>query len=553
MKPTISWRLCSIPRVIFREIVLTAVYSSATVLQKGVVLMGKWLTLSTMLFLLSFLPARQETDNQCVALVNQAFASLAANCPDVASNQACYGFQQVRLTPDDKLVFNKSGARADLSSITKLQTGALNLSSNQWGISLLHVQGSLPTSLPGAVYLLMGDVQLENRVSRESAFTPAAPFQVAAVVGANVRAEPNPNGRIIGSVAAGTMHDADAKSVDGRWLRVVFGNAPGWMSMQVARADGDLAALPVLQPESFSPAQNFCLRGNTDLSDCGIPSLLLLQAPDNLPIIVRANGVDIRVTDTTALRLLPEQNMRLLVLAGTARFGAQIIPAGFTASLHLNADGCSPSEATPEIYPMTAQEIASLQSLEGLNAPILYRAVGIPSQADIQVVSRDFFGVVYGPAAGQIPCARLRPLSPLDRAPYGQTSFFWDKVLAADTYRLKIYDAQGALLGTYDTNINNGNITVDMAAPGFGDGSAFAWEVDALLRGQLACTSKRVSFLRDAPQPQPVANPANNGNNQPSSPGKLPTATFPVQATTTPSNPGTLPTASLPPATPPPP
>jgi hypothetical protein len=512
--------------------------------------MGKWLTLSTLLFVLSFLPVRQQADTQCVALVNQAFASLAANCKDVGRNRACYAFQPARITPDESAAFTRPGAQSDLYPVTELQTGALNLSSRQWGISLLHVQGSLPGALPGAIYLLMGDMQLENRVPAESAFHPFTPIQVTAVVGANVRAEPNPTARITGSVSAGTTLDADAKSVDGKWLRVVSGNAPGWMSVQVVRTGGDLSTLPVLQPGNFSPAQNFCLRGNPSASDCGVPSLLLLQAPDNPPITLRANGVDIRITDTAMLRLLPDQNMQLMVLAGTAGFGAQIIPAGFTANIHLGADGCSSSSAVPDIYPMTTAQIESLKPFERLNAPILYREIQVPTQAEIQAVSRDFFGVVYGPAAGQIPCVRLRPLAPLDRAPYGLTTFFWDKALAADTYRLKIYDAQGALLGSYDTNINNGNITVDLSAPGFGEGTTFFWEVDALLKGQLACASKRISFIRDAAPPQPVVNPANNSSppNSSGSPGMLPTASA-LPAATMP--PGQGPTATLPPATPP--
>jgi hypothetical protein len=515
--------------------------------------MSKWLTLSTLLFVLSFLPVRQETDNQCMALVSQAFASLSANCQHVGNNQVCYAFQQVNITSDNALAFDKPGERSDLYNVTKLQTSALNLSSGQWGMSLLNVQGGLPAALPGALYLLMGDVQLENRVSAGAALHPSQPIRVRAVVGANVRAAPNSNGRIVGSVAGGTTLDADARSADGKWLRVVLDGTPGWVSTQVVRADGDSSTLPVLQPDSFSPMQNICLRGDSDTSACGIPSLLLLQAPYNLPVTLRANGIDFRMTDTAILRLLPDRRLQLMVLGGTAGFGAQTIPAGFTAIIHLNAEECSPSSDIPEIYPMTSQELAALKLLEGLDSHVLYRAVHIPTQGEIQALSRDFFGVVYGPAAGQIPCVRLRPLSPLDHAPYGLTTFFWDKILAADTYRLKIYDSTGALLGTYDTNINNGNITVDMASSGFGDGNAFAWEVDALLKGQLACTSKRVPFVRDVPPPQPVANPGSNRSpqNPPSHPGTLPTATLPVQMTAT--SPGTVPTATLPPATPPPP
>lgn len=457
-----------------------------------------------------------QQDDTCAALVAASLTTLAETCRDLGQNQVCSPALSGETQP------------LSLYDLETLTADALDLEKAGWEVSLANVQANIAGGEEGVVFLLLGGATLENLVSADEALRPAEPVMLTALVGANVRAAPSLAARVSGSVPGGASLAADGISPDGAWLRVVYDNFAGWVNRQVVTFDAAaVAALPVIDDASFSPLQNFCLKTEPTTTCTAAPAgVLLLQAPLNTSATVRANGSNIRLNGTIALRSLPDGRLQLMVLAGTAQVGAQTIPRGFSGMIQLTADACSPAGSWTNVTPLTPSERESLEALANMPVDVLHAPIQIPTEGDIQAVSREFFGVVYGPAAGQINCLRFSPISPLDSVPFGLTTFFWDAVPEIDNYQVKLYDVGQNLLGIYPTNNDNTNLSIDFSDSRFGVGEAFFWEVEAVLDDDIACISRRIPVTRAEPPPQPVQNPANNAGNQSSvNPGQQPTET----------------------------
>lgn len=130
---------------------------------------------------------------------------------------------------------------------------------------------------------------------------------------------------------------------------------------------------------------------------------------------------------------------------------------------------------------------------------------GIPSVPP--VVST---GIPVTPIAG-VDCSRFRATSPLDGLNYGPNTFYWDPASGVDGYRVNIYNIDekgGALVGSFTAGGGSTSLTADMSIANVGYGFSFAWEVQALLNGQVVCSSQRYTIPR---APQPAAGSAGSG------------------------------------------
>ncbi len=109
---------------------------------------------------------------------------------------------------------------------------------------------------------------------------------------------------------------------------------------------------------------------------------------------------------------------------------------------------------------------------------------------------------------GGVDCSVFRATSPLDGLPYGSTTFYWDPAPGATGYRVNLYNLDekgGALVGSFDAPAGSTNLTADLDVNSVGYGFSFAWEVQALSNGQVACVSNRYTVPRAA---QPAGQPA---------------------------------------------
>ncbi len=101
-----------------------------------------------------------------------------------------------------------------------------------------------------------------------------------------------------------------------------------------------------------------------------------------------------------------------------------------------------------------------------------------------------------------VDCSTFRATSPLDGMNYGANTFYWDGATGATSYRVNIYgmdEARGALVRSFDSAGAATSLTANIAVETTGYGFKFAWEVQALYNGVVACISSRYTVPRGAP------------------------------------------------------
>ncbi|MCK6580086.1 MAG: hypothetical protein L6Q98_18505 [Anaerolineae bacterium] len=287
----------------------------------------------------------------CPQFIADAIETVGNNCTGLTRNSACYGYDQVvaafsQVTATD--FFTRPRDIADLTNLTSIATSPLRTALDEWGISLLSVQANLPDALPGqnVIFMLAGDVELENAVDAETA--------------------------------------ADPNSV-------------------------------------LSPAQAFYFRTGIAQTECReAPDALIIQGPKNTQVDFTANGADIRIGSTVALRTLPVdpaqdrqihgqygfdddifEIMELFVLDGRAILNPgtpdeQIIPEGYrglrclAAPQNLGLDGDEDDRQVftgcpwVDIRPATDEEIGEFRGYQGvvLNYRIELPLTGTEQSAD---------------------------------------------------------------------------------------------------------------------------------------------------------------------------
>ena len=447
----------------------------------------------------------------CPALVEQALENLGNNCDSLDRNGACYGFNSVAATfyeaqPDD--FFSTPADRAALAALSTIETVPLDTEQERWGIAVMNVQANIPNTLPGqsVVYLLLGDVEVENAIAPEDVLTLVDPITVTTLVGSNLRSRPLATSNLRGSVPASMALAADGISPDGNWLRVLFDSRPAWISRDLVDARDDLSALPTVGSESRTPMQAFNFRTGLGAPTCddSPPSLLVVQGPDNLSVDITANGADITIGSTIALRLLPDNTVQLIVVSGSAEVGGITVPAGFTMTAELGPDGVTIIGDWGDFRPLTEEELQFLQPLQNLPSNIMNYDIIVPRPADIQVALQAF-GAAQSTigAGGQPVCEDIRATSPLGGLPYGDTTFYWDGSPNVTSYEVRVYNDSGQVVATYpaDGSATSTQGSTDQAV--VGNGFLFSWSVVALVDGQPVCETQPVTMFREAPEPIP--------------------------------------------------
>ncbi|MBA3874872.1 MAG: LysM peptidoglycan-binding domain-containing protein, partial [Anaerolineae bacterium] len=100
-----------------------------------------------------------------------------------------------------------------------------------------------------------------------------------------------------------------------------------------------------------------------------------------------------------------------------------------------------------------------------------------------------------------VDCSRFRATSPLDGLNYGSNTFYWDGATGATSYRVNIFgmdEAKGALVASFDSRGTATSLTANITNETTGFGFKFAWEVQALFNGVVACISNRTTMPRAA-------------------------------------------------------
>lgn len=441
---------------------------------------------------------------ECEALITSAFESIEDTCGNLEGNSGC--------TTD----IGQVAPVSDFQSLNSSQTTE-NLS-----IGLMNVSANVPLGLSeeGMRLFLIGDVTVENAVDPASAFEPAQGATISTIVGANIRSIPSPDGRLVTTATVGTEFIADGLSSDSQWVNIITDVGTAWISRQIiAVVEGDLDSLPVITNDSRTLWQELFLSMNAS-SGCSetLPPLLYIQGPDNMLASMTVNNVEVRINSEIALHISNNNVMSIYTLEGVAISDGISVPAGFTMSIQLSEDGRDRNGSWTNLRPIESFERDFLVGLQLLPTNTLYRAVEVPSQEEVSellsVINQASAGagqtVVTAAGQGKIDCSGFQPTFPLDVLTPGVAPFYWDGAVGAEAYNLNFYDVGGAFLGSVAVNANNPTYQVD---PGnFAEGRGqFAWAVDALVDGQVACTTGR-AIVQRVGDAQPVSG---NDNNEP--------------------------------------
>jgi hypothetical protein len=251
----------------------------------------------------------------CPELVNNALEQLNEFCDELGRNQVCYGHDQVQasfITEVDADFFNEPSSTAPVAELSTLVTSPLNSEAGTWGLAIMNIQADLPNTLPGqnVTFILLGDVELENAVSPESAFQPIDGFEfvVNAPTGANLRSGPSQSFNVVGGLPDGARFIADGVSPDGQWLRLVHENSIAWIERAQVGDTGNIDTLPTLTNEQVTPMQAFYLRTGIGQEACveSPDNFLLVQGPENIEVSLTVNGAEVKLGSTGALRVLEQ-------------------------------------------------------------------------------------------------------------------------------------------------------------------------------------------------------------------------------------------------------
>lgn len=475
----------------------------------------------------------QDTTNttpaECPSLTAAALATLQDNCAAMGGSMACIGGHTI-IDLMDSNVLLAGGESAALADVVRVSTLPFDADTGATGIAVLTVPANIPRSLSeqGIKMILVGDTVVENAVSLENALVPVDPITVRAVVGSNLRSFPSTDGRIVTSVGVGTELVADGVNNDGTWLRVLHNDQAAWISRQIVSITaGDASTLPIWNDDARTLMQAFYLQNGDDAPLCQTvtPAFLLLQAPGRVSASIEVNGVPVRFTSTLALTVAPDNTMRLYSVMGGANSGGVSVPAGFTMSIQLSADGRNADGLWTGLRPITSAERGLLNAVFRLPDGVMHERVRVPSQEDVTLILQEINRAstqTGGTSTGALNCSGFQPTSPLDAIINGQTIFYWDGVDGATSYRVRVYDDAGNIIATRDIDGFNTTLTMDTSSTAIGNPGGFAWDIAALLNGTVACTTGRVSVIRDN-STIPVANPGGSGGGDDNEPAPEPT------------------------------
>ena len=326
----------------------------------------------------------------CPEVVETALNAINDNCADLDRNSACYGFNRVNATFFDSFpegFFSNPSDRVALQDLASLQTAPLDEENGIWGVALMSVQADIPNTLPGqsVLFLLMGDVKIENAVDSETAFIPADPIALTTAVSAsNIRIEPNTNAFVLGSVPSGTIFETDARSSDGEWFRIIYEGSPAWINRVLIQAADGLSELPVIQAENRTPMQAFYFSTGAGTSACNeAPDTLVIQGPEDIEVNINANGTDIEIGSTIALRTPEEGSMQIMSVSGSAVVDGVPIPGGFTIFAQTDESGTTIPGSLTGFRPMSSDELQQLGTVEQIDGEFMNYQVTLPTQAEI--------------------------------------------------------------------------------------------------------------------------------------------------------------------------
>lgn len=426
----------------------------------------------------------------CQPIVEEALRTIGDSCGALGVNTICYGNNEVQADFREEQPVNAFAQPADtvkLPLVELVRTSPLDLLRDEWGVAVMSLQANVPDTLPGqrVVFLLMGDARLEDaaegndeRATMQSFYfsggiSPAdcldAPSTLAirtpkdvsidltvngleVIVGSLVTIRDNQNNRLTVTVHEGSL----AFQTNG-----VTVNAGQSIILQLDSSRtviNSSAPFASLNPELalFEPVANVfaALDGTSTISTT--PGSYTIQPGDNLFRIALNNGTC--VSAIARANDIPFSQVRN-------------VPAGRTITI---PDGSTCGPFVNDVPPPASQPPA---------------APPPPNTAPEPNATEEPFAV---------DCSGLSPTSPRDGLAFGNNTFYWNGIEAAQVYVVNVY-RDGVLVRSARTPAPNTQLTIDLSDIE-GRLATYTWDVVALAGGVELCRAATNPMRREWPR-----------------------------------------------------
>lgn len=118
-----------------------------------------------------------QDDGSCPQLVQTAYDTTQEVCEAIGDDEACYGNFTIDALPQ-ALDFDQSGDIIGVEEIDSLRLSSMDVTVQEWGISVMHIQALLAGGLAPqtAELVLFGNVEIENAAEEGSGFAPMQAF-----------------------------------------------------------------------------------------------------------------------------------------------------------------------------------------------------------------------------------------------------------------------------------------------------------------------------------------------------------------------------------------
>jgi hypothetical protein len=313
----------------------------------------------------------------CPTVVDTALATTDALCETTGRNQVCYGNVRVDAEPQpgvDDFEFSQAGDRVPVTALQSLRLSPMDMDTGAWGVAMMRLQASIPSSTPEDITLLMfGDVKLENGVQ-----TPQVTLDVTVSVDEyiNVRRLPSTRASIMGVLAPEQTVQALERLEDTSWVRIQTPDMGiiGWVDASLLASEGDLTTLSVTErwTPRYRPMQAFYFESGENSPGCPAAptSGLLIQTPEGVGrVTLLINEVSIRIGSTAFVEARSGEELRVSTVEGEVLVEAMGVihtaPAGAEISVPLddhNEPSAPPSKPRP--YNEAEWESLPVEALE---------------------------------------------------------------------------------------------------------------------------------------------------------------------------------------------
>jgi len=289
-----------------------------------------FIVFTTFLLSVSILHAQ----NECPVLEQAAMAETTVFCSELSNGNYCFGGADVQVDYRNENVSPIfAGEQGNLVDVAILATVS-NDTYTTFSMAVARVQAysSEIWNIGLSTLVLIGDTQVTD-LGTEGVSTQVVTAPIQSVSGANLRALPTIEGRLLTPLADNTVVKISGISSDNLWVRASLATGEtGWLIRDIFTETFE--DLPIVTPqddipELWQPYTNFDFTSSFSRNcDEATPHGILIQSPSKETTVnFHINDLDIELTGTAFLQANTESTL-IAVIEGEANAGTdeQIVP-----------------------------------------------------------------------------------------------------------------------------------------------------------------------------------------------------------------------------------